>query len=139
MTDTTPRTAEPEIVVRDLVRTPYVFAEHQGYCGVVVDIVRQPHVTHGDRYLVHYPGGVTEWHWRDELIVQPFTQQRQAVLVDLDAARMALHSAAITAEGYDLLVQQLGGLLDALNGLSTTYLGQELTDHTAVAAPHTHP
>jgi hypothetical protein len=60
MTDTTPHPGEPGIAVRDLVRTPYVIAEHQRYCGVVVDIFRQPHIAHG-RYLVRFPGGITEW------------------------------------------------------------------------------
>jgi hypothetical protein len=61
------------------------------------------------------------------------------VLANLATARTAVRCAAVTAEGHDLLVQQLGELLATLNTLSTTYLGQQMTGHPAIAAPHTHP
>jgi hypothetical protein len=114
---------QPAPTLLDVVSTRHLIEPHHSRTGVVIDIFRQPRMLDGDRYRVEFRGGITEWHWRDELTVQPWTGERDIVLTDLIAVRTILHHAISTAERHDVLHIKLGELFDALTATVTTYLG----------------
>ena len=86
----TPYPAAPSLL--DVVSTRHVLDGHHSHPGVVIDILRQPHITDGDRYRVEFRGGITEWFWRDEMTVRPWADERAIVLTDLAAVRTILAS-----------------------------------------------
>jgi len=117
----------------DVVRARHVLEPHRSHLGVVIDIFRQSRMKDGDRYRVEFRGGITGWFWRDELIVQPWTDERDIVLTDLAAVRTILHHAITTAEGHDVLHTKLGEIFDALTAIASSYLGGPLDTLTPVA------
>lgn len=136
MTSTTPATPYPATPsLLDLVSTRHVLDGHHRHPGVVIDILRQPHITDGDKYRVEFRGGITEWFWRDEITVRPWDDERAIVFTDLAAVRTILAHAITTAEGHDVLHAKLGELFDALTSTASTYLGVNLDTLTPTAAP----
>lgn len=140
MTDTTtePGTSAPvgpQPRLRDLVRVRFVLEDHQEHPGVVIDILRRPSIPNGDRYRVRFCDGVTDWHWRDELTVVPFTTQAEIVRTDLAAIRTIFDHAITAARDHDLLHHALGEVFDALTATANTYLGGDLDAMTPAATP----
>ena len=121
--------------VLDVVRARHILEPHRSHPGVVIDIFRHPRMKDGDRYRVEFRGGITEWFWRDELIVQPWTDERDIVLTDLAAVRTILHHAITTTEGHDVLHTKLGEIFDALTATASSYLGGPLDTLTPAATP----
>lgn len=117
-------TAAPRIF--DVVRTRHVLEPHRQHPGVVIDVFPQPRIKDGDRYRVEFRGGITEWFWRDELIVVAWSAERETVLTDLAAIRTILHHAIVVAEGHDVLHTKLGELFDAVTATASAYLGGSL-------------
>jgi len=122
-TDPADKTTPAAPALLDVVRARHVLEPHRSHPGVVIDIFRQPRMKDGDRYRVEFRGGITEWFWRDQLTVQPWTDERDIVLTDLAAVRTILHHAITTAEGHDVLHTKLGEIFDALTATATSYLG----------------
>ena len=150
MTDTTgePGTAEsgslvppglapvgPEPRLRDLVRVRFVLADHQEHPGVIIDILRRPSIPDGDRYRVRFRDNVTDWHWRDELTVVPFTPQTAIVRNDLAAIRTLFDHAITAARDHDLLHHALGEAFDQLTATANTYLDGPIDTLTPATTP----
>ncbi|BCJ51797.1 hypothetical protein Asp14428_32720 [Actinoplanes sp. NBRC 14428] len=139
MTDTTtapsaPAPEDPEPQLRDLVRVRAVLADHENHPGFVIDILR-PSFPSGDRYRVRFRDGITDWYWRDELTVVPFTAQAEIVRTDLSAIRAIFDHALTAARDHDPLHHALGEVFDALTSTARTYLGGNLDTLTPTAAP----
>jgi hypothetical protein len=126
----------PEPRLRDLVRVRFVLEDHQERPGVIIDILRRPSIPNGDRYRVRFRDNVTDWHWRDELTVVPFTPQTAIVRNDLAAIRTLFDHAITAARDHDLLHHALGEVFDALTATANTYLGGDLDALTPTAAPN---
>jgi hypothetical protein len=140
MTDTTAEPGPfapvgPEPQLRDLVRVRFVLEDHQEHPGVIIDILRRPSIPNGDRYRVRFRDGITDWHFRDELTVVPFTAQAETVRTDLAAIRTLFDHAITAARGHDLLHHALGEVFDALTATANTYLGGCVDSLTPGAAP----
>jgi hypothetical protein len=125
-TDPAPAPTPAAPTLLDVVSTRHVLEPCQSHPGVVIDIFRQAHIKDGDRYRVEFRGGITQWFWRDELTVKPWTAERDIVHTDLSAVRTILHHAITTAEGHDVLHTKLGEIFDALAATASTYLGSTL-------------
>ncbi|GAA3346581.1 hypothetical protein GCM10020358_58110 [Amorphoplanes nipponensis] len=140
MTDTTAEPGAftptgPEPRLRDLVRVRFVLEDHQEHPGVVIDILRRPSIPHGDRYRVRFRDGITDWHFRDELTVVPFTAQAEIVRTDLGAIRTIFDHAITAARDHDLLHHALGEVFDALTAAANTYLGGPVDTLSPAATP----
>jgi hypothetical protein len=99
---------------------------HRQHPGVVIDVFPQPRISNGDYYRVEFQGGITEWFWRDELTVIPWTAERNTVRIDLAAIRTILHHAIVVADGHDVLYTKLGELFDTVTATASAYLGGSL-------------
>jgi len=140
MTDTTtePRpfaSLGPQPRLRDLVRIRTIVEDHQNHPGVVIDILRRSSIPSGDRYRVRFRDGITDWYWRDELTVVPFTAQAEIVRTDLTAIRTIFDHAITAARDHDPLHHALGEVFDALTATANTYLGGNLDTLTPATAP----
>src|SRR5882724_9822879 len=123
MTSTDPAPAPTPAAPRllDVVRARHLLESHRQHPGVVIDVFPQPRITDGDRYRVEFRGGITEWFWRDELTVIPWTAERDTVLIDLAAIRTIAQHAITVAEGHDVLHTKLGELFDTVTAIASTY------------------
>jgi hypothetical protein len=119
-----PTPAAPRLL--DVVRARHLLEPHRQHPGVVIDVFPQPRITDGDRYRVKFRGGITEWFWRDELTVIPWTAERDTVLIDLAAIRTIAHHAITVAEGHDVLHTKLSELFDTVTAIASAYLGGSL-------------
>ncbi|GIE93905.1 hypothetical protein [Paractinoplanes rishiriensis] len=131
MTDTTAEPSAfapvgPEPRLRDLVRARFVLQDHQEHPGVIIDILRRPSIPNGNRYRVRFRDGITDWHFRDELTVVPFTAQAEIIRTDLAAIRTIFDHAITAARDHYLLHHALGEVFDALTATANTYLDGHL-------------
>ncbi|MET7821265.1 hypothetical protein [Micromonospora zamorensis] len=110
-------------VLHDLVTIRHGLEPYEQRSGVIIDIYRQPHMVHGDRFRVEFRDGTTDWYWTDELTLEPFTEQRRHVIAHLGATRITLFQALSAAADHDVFHAKLSDIFDTLTATAARYLG----------------